>query len=257
MSAEKPHILVTRPIGQQEDFIAACLQRDLQASHLPCLEIQSVNNTGLNRDPAELADTVLFTSKNAVVHADRQRPLPWPGVNVHAIGMATVRTLQEKGQSVSIQPHSLSNSEAYIQQMSHAPSGRLLIIKGQGGRGLIAEQLISLGWEVSNLDVYRRVLPATPKHLLEALFSHKPPDIISIGSDETLANLMLIAAPFKNRIRKIPLIVNSHRCRLLAADLGFDKDAMVAEPPGDTGQLMQLDIWLAQRTSMNSSRMPT
>lgn len=251
MTQRKPRILVTRPMGQHENFARACAELGFAISHLPCLAIQPLHPSAHDASPwlqssavmSTQFETVLFTSVNAVNFAHQLLPLPWPEISVHAIGAATARALKSHDQPLAMAPEAPYNSEAYLLQLQRLAPSRLLIIKGVGGRGHIHSHLNDLSWHVETLDVYRRTLPAINRESIDAVFQPDVPDIISVTSNETLENLLLLADDHRELLLQIPLIVNSQRCADLALSRGFIEPARVADPAGDSGQLMQLERW--------------
>jgi len=251
-STNVPRVLITRPAGQQQDFAIHCKQLGFDVCLLPCLLI-----TARHIDQKELQqlrsthETVLFTSANAVRCAHAIVPLPWPDTLVHAIGAATANTLQTHGQAVHLQPQSPFNSEAYLAQLEQQTPTSLLIIKGQGGRGLLQPHLSAAGWQVNTLDVYDRVMPTHSPQLIDAVFTPAQPDIISVTSDEVLKNLYQLCTLHRDAMLTTPLVVNSERCAKLARELGFTAETLVAVPAGDSGQLECLDQWYKQFTLRN------
>lgn len=222
--------------------------RSLQAlgfcvSHLPCLAIRDLPDHQLDKNPAAHFDIVLFTSANAVRCAHAQQPLPWNNVAVHAIGAATALALQSLNQPLAIQPQAPFNSEAYLAQLAPLTPARLLLIKGEGGRGLITGQLQALGWHVSNMDLYRRELPDIDATMTARILLQTPPDIISITSNESLDNLVTLAGENLPVLLDTPLVVNSQRAVEQAMGLGFRKPPLVASPPGDRGQIDAIRHW--------------
>jgi len=239
-----PHVLITRPSGQHEQFALECKALGFQVSHLPSLAIEGTENKSLRSEIVNQADSILFTSQNAVEHAHAQLPLPWAGVAVRAIGPSTARALIQRGQVLASEPCAPFNSDAFLAQIGRNPPERLIIVKGQGGRTLISERLSGLGWHVQSLDVYKRLLPEASPLQVDEIFRSPEPDIVSIGSNEALTNLMTLAGNHRPALLQIQLVVNSHRCANLAVQLGFHHPTLVAQPAGDQGQLLQLKQWL-------------
>ena len=163
---------------------------------------------------------------------------------MHAIGAATAKALQTLQQPLAMQPLPPFSSEAYLAQLAPLLPARLLLIKGEGGRGLIASQLLAMGWQVTNMDLYRRELPDINAAEVAHIFRHSPPDLISITSNESLDNLVILATEFLPVIVKIPLVVNSQRAAEHAVELGFIQAPMVATPPGDQGQIDTIRQWI-------------
>ena len=244
MSTSSAHILNTRPSGQHLAFTHSLEALGFTVSHLPCLVIRGLSVHQLDKDPAIHFDCVLFTSANAVRFAHAQHPFPWKDLAVHAIGAATASALQILNQPLAMQPLPPFNSEAYLEQIASLPPARLLLIKGEGGRGLIDSQLRAMGWQVSSLDLYRRELPIIDALMLKRTFAHSPPDIISITSNESLDNLVTLVDEFLPVLLKIPLVVNSQRAVEQAMKLGFQRIPLVANPPGDYGQIEAIRRWI-------------
>lgn len=239
-----PHILITRPTGQHEQFARDCHALGFRVSHLPCLAIEGLQNPSLNADSVAKADSILFTSSNAVRYADALLPLPWKESAVRAIGPATARALVEKGQILASEPEKPYNSEAFLLQAGTLAPQRLIIVKGMGGRMLISDALEKLGWQVEPVDVYKRLLPRLSATRIDEILQPAAPDLISVASNETLTNLMILTGKQRPEILRAQLLVNSERCAKLASDIGFSKTAIVAQAAGDQGQLDSLKQWL-------------
>lgn len=240
-----PTILITRPIGQHESLVNGCIKLGFNVRHLPCLEITPKDSSSELLQKSKLADLILFTSRNAVIHAHKQLPLPWVNKTVHAIGAATAGTLSQFEQNTEFDPEPPFNSESYLHQISSRPAQKILIVKGAGGRDLIASELNSKGWEVQTVDVYRRSLPDLSPEDISTAFQIPRPQIISITSNETLENLVTLAKGHWDLLKDLPLVVNSQRCRDLANSMGFTQQALVANQAGDKGQLELFRRWLA------------
>jgi uroporphyrinogen-III synthase len=247
MSQPLTTILITRPMGQQQAFSASCSKLGLGVAHLPCLAIEPLLDHQLSAQLLRQCDSVLFTSKNAVIHAHRCWPMPWLDTTVNSIGPATTAALAALNQPVELTANPPFTSESYLQQLERLPPQTLLIIKGSGGRTLIAERLRELGWSVQGADVYQRSLPAISTESVTDIIQNSAPDIISITSGEALHNLKILAHNHWDTLCKLPLIVNSERTATQAQSIGFEQPAMVAVNAGDEGQLEQVKCWLSKR----------
>ncbi len=247
----RPRVLITRPIDQSEPFATLCQSAGFSTTLLPCLEILPVVVAPTTLDAQRnRAEHVLFTSVNAVKFAHAIRPLPWPNCIVHAIGSATASALRNHGQQLFDDPRPPYNSESFLQQLSTVEPAHLLMIKGVGGRTLIPSYLLERGWQVSSADVYRRQLPNIPNGQIDELFTMKPPDMVSVSSDQVLSNLWQLCSQYQHVLSKLPLIVNSQRCASLALELGFVHQILVADPAGNEGQIEILCNWRLTATKM-------
>lgn len=231
-------VLVTRPKHQQANFISICNDAGLDAISMPCIDIVSVD-CELKQSDISKTDLILFTSRNAVEFANKLLPFPWAGAKVFAIGQATERSLVRFGQDLSHPPIKPYTSEAFVHWLdTQDPIKTALIIKGIGGRDLIEKHLQSKDTSVEIKTVYERVTPVVSEAERQRIFVESPPHIISVTSDVGLRNLVNIAGPeYANVIHAAQLVVNSDRCAETALRLGFDDSPMVANPPGDEGQI--------------------
>jgi len=248
MNQPSASILITRPTGQQQTLQADCEKLGLLVKHLPCLAIKKIESVNLTKELLGQADTVLFTSRNAVEHAHELLPMPWIESTVHAIGPATQAALSSIKQAINLPPKAPFNSEAYLEQVLAQAPQHLLIIKGEGGRDLIQRTLEKREWTISLCDVYRRTLPVIEPEQIDALLAQPLPDIVSVTSNETLINLKTLSAHHWSRLLALPLVVNSQRTLELATSMGFSNNIMVANEAGNAGQTEKINQWLNARS---------
>lgn len=160
-------ILVTRPAEQSVHL--ARLIRDAGGEPIlfPALEIEPVANTAIAAFVSQLSrfDLVVFVSPNA---ARLAMPYildnggPFAGAKFAAVGPGTAAELKKSGVRNIISPKTGFDSEALIGELSTMPldGGRVLIVRGLGGRELLGENLRARGAAVEYLECYRRVRPA-------------------------------------------------------------------------------------------------
>ncbi len=241
----KPLVLITRPVGQHAAFAQKSHALGFRTTHLPCIEIQHNPYAAQTLEQQVTRfEAALFISANAVHHTHRILPLPWSGIDIHAIGSATSKALAEFAQIVTIAPAPPYNSEAYLAQVQNHLPESLLILKGTDGRDLIKTHLSRQGVVVKNVDVYERCKPCPDPVIIRNMFID-PPDIVCVTSDEILNNLWELCSGYTCVLANLPLVVNSQRCANKAVDLGFDSSrVLIANPAGDDGQLDCLREWL-------------
>ncbi len=244
ISLDTISVLVTRPIHQASGF--AQLLEDahgLMPIRLPTLEISFID---ANLQAALDSDTVIFTSVNAVIGAQRSLRLPWKfDGKIAAIGAATASALQAHGVTVDWQPHKGAGSEALLETLqsvdSEKSATKVTIIRGDSGREKLKEVLANAGVVVENLTVYKRELPNYSKQQLSQVFEFGLPDIISVTSDLGLTNLLkIVPSNLHNDLIALPIVVNSERCAALAREQGFSAEIAIADPPGDESQVTEI-----------------
>lgn len=159
----KLNALITRPKQQGLQLQQALLAADIASICQPTFEYQA-NTT--EHSVKELVETtafkiVIFVSAAAVEYADLAYPLNlWlkPDQTIIAVGSKTQAQLQQLGFSAVIpKTHTsegmLALAELSTSQVSAQP---ILIIRGNGGREYLAEQLTARNAQVMYLESYRR-----------------------------------------------------------------------------------------------------
>ncbi len=157
-------IVLTRPAGQVDALMSRIQAAGGEVLALPLLAIAPPSNP-VHADVlhAQLAhaDAVTFISPNAVRMALAALPAPdWPPVSLLvAIGQGTARVLHEAGFSHVLAPREGADSEAVLSlpELQQLAGQRILLVRGEGGRELLASVLSERGARVEHAIVYRRV----------------------------------------------------------------------------------------------------
>lgn len=173
-TASLPRVLVTRPAAQATRVRDALRAEGLQAEALPLIDIRPMAEPGLVHAAwrgLTQRDWLFFVSPNAVEQFMAARPADvapvWPqGVHVGAVGPGTVQALREGGvparQVTSPGPGVAQvDSEALWERLATQPwaGRRVLIVRGDGGRAWLADQLTAAGAEIDFVQVYARGVP--------------------------------------------------------------------------------------------------
>lgn len=228
-------VLVTRPSHQAADFIQLLKSRGADVLAFPTLKIEAIKNSAFDEVKLDSTDAVIFTSANAVRISEawikaNQKQLATLELGMAAVGKATANALQHYGVKVNMMPESGFNSEALLAMDVYSAQkirGRqVLLIKGEGGRGLLEQELVSRGAGVNSMDVYRRTRPGKEANEmcreLSENWTARDISAITVTSNESLQNLYdMLKAPGQVQMLEVPLIVPSERCLALAHSLGF------------------------------------
>ena len=246
-------ILVTRPAGDASDRLCAALKMDgyevfsqplLVLKRLPQLSVAQCQML-LHLD---LYQHVIFISSNAVHFGmaliEDHWPQPPVGLNWYAIGAATAARLEHFGIE-AVTPGSVMTSEGLLalSLLQNVRDQRVLIVKGQGGRETLAQELTRRGALVEELPCYCRSLPEIPAGELAANVTEWGIDVIMITSGEGLSNLQVLLSPAETtKLKRIGLIVPSQRVAHMAQIAGFDQ-IVTAENASDLAMLRALKEW--------------
>ena len=241
-SLQGDRVLVTRPAHQAENLIrliedaggVAVKFPTLEIAGLTDLEAYEVANVNL-----EAYDWLIFISTNAVTmhgyYSDSDRIKKFKSLRIAAIGKATEQALHKAGYLVDLVVENGAASEALLAKPEFAQvnAQRFLIVRGQGGREELANVLQNRGAIVDYLNVYKRVMPTVDNSALLQLLKQGMLAIITITSAEALQNLVkLVGETCKQHLLEVPVVVVSHRIRIIAAEIGFERIA-VANSPSD------------------------
>jgi uroporphyrinogen-III synthase len=212
---------------------------------LPTIEIVAEQDTGKITSTLKNLDKfqwLVFLSVNAVNFA----LIAFSGkigfinsVKIAAIGQSTAKTLNNAGLSVDLLPERGFDSEALLAmpQMQSLSGQRFLIIRGIGGREVLADNLRKRGAEVEYLNVYRRMLPSTDCLPIINLLNENKIDIVTATSAEALHNLLkMLGEKNHKQLINLPLVVVSNRIAQMAAEKGF-KRIFISNGPTDTAIL--------------------
>jgi uroporphyrinogen-III synthase len=243
-------VLVTRPAHQAGPLCDRIAAAGGHPVRFPLLTIHDLSDTpAVASRLAHLANyqLAIFISPNAVqlglTAIARHGGLP-AGLRLATVGRGSARALElTLGRRPDIVPRDRYDSEGLLAlpAMQAVVGQRILILRGEGGRELLADTLRSRGAEVDYLELYRRACP--PASVAEQDWLAKT-DIITITSSEALQNLVALTAEAERpQLLAKPLVVVSERTAALAQQLGFLHAPLVVPRAGDEALLQAVADW--------------
>jgi uroporphyrinogen-III synthase len=160
-------VVVTRPQPQADAWVQRLRDGGVDAHALPLLAIEPVPADALAAAWQDLRaqSLVVFVSPNAVsaFFAARPRGTTWPdGLLAASPGPGSDAELAAAGVMERIAPPADAeqfDSESLWEQLRGRAWPRVTIVRGDGGRELLAEQLRAAGAQVGAVQAYRRVAP--------------------------------------------------------------------------------------------------
>jgi len=237
-------IVVTRPAHQAHTLIALIENAGGQALTLPLLRIETIHTPRWPEAQTAPFDWIIFTSVNAVEsafassHAAKLRTAK----HYAAIGRATADALAAQGIAVACLPATGFNSEALLAEAPFQTiiGQSVLLIKGEGGRTVLAHTLRERGAMLSVFEVYRR-LPPDAVHVEQwCEWLAQGVDAITLTSGEAYEHLVAMTpASLGPRLFAVPLAVVSERLAAQARATGFAQIAVAAQP-GDAALIEAL-----------------
>jgi len=229
-------LLVTRPARQAEALARSLRRAGHRPVLLPLLEIRPLNP---DRPAFRSGDILIFVSPSAVHHGlAHLGPLP-PEVVMATVGKGTARALEAAlGRAPDICPRERFDSEALLAEpaLADVAGRRVFIVRGHGGREILARGLTERGAQVRYLEVYER-RPLAVAAPLNRLLADDALDAILVTSREILDHLLeQTAPPNRARLFDLPLLVIHPRQAEHARQLGFRR--ILTATDGSDGAIM-------------------
>ena len=214
-------VLVTRPAGQANALCESLIQAGAYPITFPTIEIVPIaKQNWLKRNLADY-DVIIFISRNAVAHfvAGLTESLP-EHVLLASVGDGSAESMRVHGLRVDIQPEQSIGSEGLLAmpELDDISGKKIVIVRGNGGRELLAETLVQRGANVHYLEVYERVLPSPSVAQCEQALTA---DCIVCTSVASVKNLSFLLQKSLKILFNKPMLVISERIKETAESLGF------------------------------------
>lgn len=219
-------VLVTRPAGQAAALMHRLKQLGAEPLHFPALAIFPLRNDTLLATLAshDAFDLAIFVSPTAVEQGLAAFNQPWPArLTAAGVGGGTARALKAAGVSQILQPQDGADSEHLLAlpELQQLTGKRVLIVRGQGGRELLADTLAARGAEVHHAVCYRRGCPEDDPAPLRAALAGGQLRAVTAMSSETLDHLLILAGDKLETLLALPLFVPHARIAEHARGQGF------------------------------------
>ena len=226
-------VLLTRPAEESALLAASLSDVGIFSSSLPLLEIEALPVTP--EQQAVWADlgrycAVIVVSKPAARLGVQRLERHWPRLPWFSVGAATAQVLADHGLDVHYPP-SGDDSEALLalpalREAIARTDARVLILRGEGGRELLAERLREQGASVDYLELYRRFLPAYDPGVLMQRIQLERLNGLVVSSGQGFLHLQALAGSDWPQVARLPLVVPSPRgyekARAGGAEKGVD-----------------------------------
>ncbi len=236
-------IAITRPAEQATQLTAAITAAGGQVLSFPLLQIAPLSDLHAfiaAIQPLNQFDWAIFISSNAVQHGmPSLQQLGWPAsLRFAAIGPSTAASLKVFGVTQVLTPDMRFDSEALLALPAFADmhGQRVLIVRGVGGREVLADTLRQRGATVVFGECYRRINPQAHALPLAQAALHGQLHGIVVTSSEALRFLLTLAGD-ADWLRETPLFVNHARIAEQAHAAGLN--VFCAGQSGDEA-MMQL-----------------
>jgi uroporphyrinogen-III synthase len=244
-------VLVTRPEPQAGPLARRLADHGARVYRLAAIELTPRADFAAQRaavGPIDRYQWVVFVSAAAVRYGvsllEERRDVP-----LAAVGPATAAALNHAGHRVSLVPAAGYDSEHLLASppLQHVAGQRILVVRGGGGRELLADTLAARGAEVVYAEVYeRRCAHPVPGAVeaVEAEWRAGAIDVVTATSVELLRCLYEILSPAgRELLARATVVAGGPRIAAAAREIGIAGPSIVAARPDDAGIVDALLEW--------------
>jgi len=249
-------VLITRPSNQVESMRRAIESEGAKVLSLPLIEIKALNDAQAIQDlkdkilQLDSYQALIFVSNNAVSFGGEVINNYWPqfplGVDAIAVGPTTAEAASEQFACEVTQPSNGMTSEDILclPQLQDVSGQKIGIVRGQGGRELLADTLRERGAIVDYLEAYSRSpIDYTSADFCNRLFEAGV-NVLTVSSGESLDRLTHLLAGNGKMLQQLMLVVPSERVGRQAENSGYQQvhNASGADPLSFVSALGELGI---------------
>ncbi|MGL6456531.1 uroporphyrinogen-III synthase [Aeromonas caviae] len=219
--------LVVRPAAQANQLVQMLRQRGHAPLCCPLLETRPGCDLPHLGDMLQEADLVIAVSMHAVHFAHHfllQTGQTWPHIDYFAVGQASADAFTEAGIQALCPADPRSEGLLALPALQGVSGRRVLILRGNDGRDLIARTLASRGALVHYCATYERHYPDLDGDALTRHWQAAGLDSLLITSGELLQRLLaLVPGPQHPWLYDRLLVVPSPRVAEMAEGAGFTR----------------------------------
>lgn len=219
--------LVVRPAAQANQLVQMLRQRGHAPLCCPLLETRPGCDLPHLGDMLQEADLVIAVSMHAVHFAHHfllQTGQTWPHIDYFAVGQASADAFAEAGIQALCPADPRSEGLLALPALQGVSGRRVLILRGNDGRDLIARTLASRGALVHYCATYERHYPDLDGDALTRHWQVAGLDSLLITSGELLQRLLaLVPGPQHPWLYDRLLVVPSPRVAEMAEGAGFTR----------------------------------
>jgi len=234
-------VAITRPINQAKKLTQLIQAAGGNVITFPLIEITALDDySAFEQVIADINsyDWILFISSNAVENSLprlMKQGIP-KQLKFAAIGPTTAKSLQAFGIDEVLIPQDRFDSESLLSlpAMHDMQGKKVMIVRGIGGRDVLANTLSERGAQITFAECYQRVNPQTNCHALEQAYKDGKLHAIVVTSSEAMRYLIAMAGE-SDWLKQITICVNHARVAEQPLEMGLK--VKVAKAPGDEGML--------------------
>lgn len=220
-------VLVTRPGNEGLALCQQLADAGVSSLHHPLIRIVNSKATPELLKTLEQSDIIIAVSQHAVTSTHSlltQQSISWPKHAIYlGVGQKTAHELSKVTQQIVNYPET-SDSEHLLQlnELKAIAGKTITILRGNGGRELIRETLLSLGAHVLYCETYRReFIEIQDKHTFLKWKAHNINQVVITSQGQLEFLTSSTPKEFLPWLQQQQLFVPSQRIAARALQLGF------------------------------------
>ncbi|MBW8189950.1 uroporphyrinogen-III synthase [Neiella marina] len=226
MAQSPSTVLLTRPLAESQQLQQLLAVEGINAVCQPLFEIVPGHQLPQVADMVASADIIIAVSKHAVQQAGSVFDQHWPERPTYiAVGPATQAQWQQQSVNQVVVPNR-HDSEGLLElpQLQQVAGLRVVILRGQAGRELLAQQLTQRHAQVSYCECYQRRVITLNSSQLVPYWQQQNVNCLVVTSAEQLTQLIeLCRGDHESWLYSSRLLTVSKRIAALASNAGFNK----------------------------------
>lgn len=240
------HVWITRPQADADQMAQQVSAQGMMPWVLPVLAIEPYPVEDTAQAILTQADQIIVTSRHAIAGALAQGLLLPRQVQWFAVGKATAEGLLPLDIHPILPEQQDSEGLLALAELDNLQDKRVAILKGIGGRPVLAEQLKTRGAIVTALSLYQRQCTTPTPEQIAAYLGADGRHLIALASGETLTCLLKALSPAQHStlLSLTHLVVMSTRIAQQAEQAGWRADAIHIAPTASAdGLLSAMTAW--------------
>ncbi len=208
MALKDKWMVITRPAHQAESFQLKLEAVGANTILFPLIEIAPPDDLVLvKKQLGDLQnyDLVIFVSANAVEQTFKYIDTAQLALlTIATTGRKTASALESAGVKIDFFPTEIFNSEALLaipNFKSFCEGKNIAIIRGEGGRDLLRDELLKNAHSVDYINTYQRIFPQKNLDLLEQYAKQGELDTILLTSGTSVVNFFALVTATRISMR--------------------------------------------------------
>ncbi|MCE0493558.1 uroporphyrinogen-III synthase [Vibrio salinus] len=228
-----PTVLITRPSLQGKELCSLLNSAGISTQYQPLIEFQPTETIPDLKQTLYQADIIIAVSQPAVRYFHQQlvkNSLFWPQTSRYlAIGQKTARLLRKLSQQQVDYP-SHGDSEHLLSHPSllNVREQNIVILRGNGGREFLAEQLLQQGAHVKYCESYRRkFIPFEASDKVVQWQKQNVSHVVFTSEEQLRFFVNQITKENRLWMLNLHIFVPSQRIAQVAKEIGFQNTIVV------------------------------